>query len=153
MLVFAPLNSIHMIIYEKNNGITPLYRTNYSCMDIFSAIAYLFRDRLLLSSLGRFHPHCHWQKCQGIYENWTHNSSLLNKMACMMGHHNNKNNYRVTQVAQDCTNSIANALELLLSCTKPSIWSSTFLLQSIIIIIPQIYMIITIVLLLYATHI
>ena len=31
--------------------------------------------------------------------------------------------YHINVLVQDCSNSIANALELLQSCTKPSIWS------------------------------
>ena len=33
-------------------------------------------------------------------------------------------------LVQDCSNSIGNALELLQSCTKPSIWWNGFILQN-----------------------
>ena len=34
----------------------------------------------------------------------------------------NKIQHDIDGLVQDCSNSIANALELLQSCTKPSIW-------------------------------
>ena len=33
--------------------------------------------------------------------------------------------HNIDGLVQDCSNSIANALEVLLSCTKPSIWCTT----------------------------
>ena len=40
-------------------------------------------------------------------------------------HHTRVSSELVDGLVQDCSNSIAKALELLLSCTKPSIWMNT----------------------------